>query len=157
MRRRWPAAPPPPESGASVHRRAVLAADLGITVELTDLLLYPDGVELCLALTAYGHAARQARFETRHLTDPHDPCAQWSFLRTEVRYGNLHGEADPYQAPILSFGTTRLTNFRTTPRYWIGGGAPTPASLTVTVDWTRIGLAPTTSTVDVGPVSHVLP
>lgn len=157
MRRRWPAAPPPPGPGVSVHRRAVLAAGLGITVELVDLLLYPIGMELRLALTTYGHTARQARYETRPLTDPDDPSAQWSFLRTQVRYGDLQGEADPYQAPILSFGTTRLADFRTTPRYWIGGGAPTPASLTVTVEWARIGLAPTTSTVDVGSVPHALP
>ncbi len=116
--------PPPSWRGVGiVHGRSVLAAGLGITVELIDLLRYPAGVELRLALTAYGHAAQQARYETRPLTDPPgDPSPRWSFLRTHVRAGDLTGEADPYQAPpILSTGTTRLIDFRTTPRYWIDG------------------------------------
>ncbi|QTJ70780.1 hypothetical protein HYG77_32185 (plasmid) [Rhodococcus sp. ZPP] len=139
-----------------VHGRSVLAADLGITVELVDLLRYPAGVELRLALTAFGHAAQQARYETRPLTDPGDPSPRWSFLRTHVRAMDLTGEADPYQAPILSTGTRRSIDFRTAPRYWIDG-IPAPASLTVTVEWVRIGLAAMSSTIEIGPVPHALP
>nr|WP_244461446.1 hypothetical protein [Rhodococcus sp. ZPP] len=157
MRRRWPAAPPPAWRGVGiVHGRSVLAADLGITVELVDLLRYPAGVELRLALTAFGHAAQQARYETRPLTDPGDPSPRWSFLRTHVRAMDLTGEADPYQAPILSTGTRRSIDFRTAPRYWIDG-IPAPASLTVTVEWVRIGLAAMSSTIEIGPVPHALP
>lgn len=76
-----------------------------------------------------------------------------------MRAGDLTGEADPYQAPpILSTGTTRLIDFRTTPRYWIDGIPPAPVSLTVTVEWARIGLAATSSTIEIGPVPpHALP
>jgi hypothetical protein len=157
-RLRWPAVPPPLERGVRGHGRLVLAAAVGITVELTEVLLHPTGMDLRMQLTAFGRTAERVRYETRPLTDPDDPSAQWSFLHTLVRAGDCEGEgeADPYRSLVRSTGLNAPPDLRIELRYWIPV-PPGPEKVAVTVRWTRLGLPATTSTVETGPLAHPPP
>lgn len=152
-RLRWPAVPPPLERGVRAHGRLILAAAVGITVELTDVLLHPTGMDMHMQLTAFGRTAEHLRYETRPLTDPDDPSAQWSFLRTLVRADEREGEADPYRSHARSTGLNAPPDLRIELRYWIPV-PPGPGKVAITVGWTRLGLPATTSTVEIGPLAH---
>ncbi len=147
---RWPATAPPPCGGDRVHGRRLLTVRTHLTLELVRITAYPCGLALQLALTATGRPARRALHQTRPLTDPADPSAQWSYLDVWAGTDDL-AVADPYfPRPDLHATATGICTFRSEPLYWL----PAPArTVTLTAEWPQIGLPASLTTLDLAAVA----
>ncbi|QHE72868.1 hypothetical protein [Rhodococcus sp. WAY2] len=151
MRRwRWPALAPPATGGNRVHGPSLLAASPCVRLELSEIVAYPSGMQLLLALTATDISAQIACHETRALTDRNDFSAHWSYLTVQIGVDDLHGEADPYCPVTTAAGSGTTTFYRTVPGYWIR--TPTSGVVTLTAAWPLIGLEPITTTLGVATV-----
>ncbi|WP_368680523.1 hypothetical protein R1X32_09955 (plasmid) [Rhodococcus opacus] len=149
-RHQWPAQPPPTTGGVRVHGERTLAALHCVRLQLSEILAYPTGMQLRLALTATEICGDIARHETRALTDREDFSAHWSYLTVHIRVDDLYGEADPYDPLTTNTGVGRAMEYRTVPRYWIGV-LPASGALTITAGWPRMGLEPVTTTLELDP------
>ncbi|MER2087725.1 hypothetical protein ACH49M_32290 [Rhodococcus qingshengii] len=91
--------------------------------------------------------------QTRPLTDPADPSAQWSYLDVWAGTDDLT-VADPYfPRPDLHATATGICTFRSEPLYWL----PAPArTVTLTAEWPQIGLPASLTTLDLAAVATVV-
>ncbi len=152
-RLRWPATAPPPCGGVQVHGRLQLSADTHLTLNLSRIIAYPSGLAVHLTLTATGHPAERAQHETRPLTDPADPSAQWSYLDVWAGTDYL-AVADPYlHHPDRQESTAGTCRYRTQPMYWLPVSPPAPR-VALTAEWPRIGLPASVTTVALSPAEH---
>jgi hypothetical protein len=136
-----------------VHGPTVLADLHCVRLQLSEVIAYPLGMQIRLALTAVDICGEIARHETRALTNRDDFSAQWSYLAVRIRVDGLVGEADPYYPLTTNTGVGRSMEYRTVPRYWINI-LPTSGSITLTAGWPQIGLEPVTTTVEVGELTE---
>ncbi|MBC2641844.1 MULTISPECIES: hypothetical protein [unclassified Rhodococcus (in: high G+C Gram-positive bacteria)] len=146
-RHRWPALAPPTTGGIAVHPAQPIVAEKDLTLELSAVTAFSSGVLLQFTLCITGVRADFARHETRPLTDPRDPSAEWSYLAVRILADNLDGTADPHH---LVEDHTDSGPYRTTPQYWIDS-YPRTGSLTATTSWTQVGLHPTSFILTLGP------
>ncbi|MFC0454476.1 hypothetical protein [Rhodococcus jostii] len=148
MRRpRWPAVAPPTTGGHRVHGPLLLTTEEHLTLELFEVVAFPDGLHLRMALTATGRPAELAQYETRSLSDPDDPSTRWSYLSVRARVDDIEGEADPYHPTSASKACrSGPPEYRTEPHYWLDA-IPASGFIAVTAGWPRIGLGSTTTTI----------
>ncbi|QTJ70480.1 hypothetical protein HYG77_33705 (plasmid) [Rhodococcus sp. ZPP] len=152
-RHRWPAQPPPTTGGRRVHGPKVLADLHCVRLQLSEIIAYPSGMQIRLALTATEICAEIARHETRALTNRDDFSAQWSYLTVTIGVDDLSGEADPYYPLTTNTGVGKGMEYRTVPRYWINT-LPTSGTITLIAGWPQIGLEPVTTTAEVGELAE---
>ena len=131
-----------------MHAGMPIAAEKDLTLELSAATAFASGLLLRFTLSVTGVRADFARHETRPLTDPHDWSARWSYLTVLVRVDDLDGPADAIHRSEPR--PEESGPYRTTPLYWIGA-YPRTGSLTVTTNWSEIGLHPTSIIVALGP------
>jgi hypothetical protein len=144
-RNRWPGIAPPGTGGVAVHGCRVLIARPEVSVQLTGVTAFPDGVSLCLVLVATGVTAALAR----PLTDPHDESAHWSYLRVRMRMDDIAGDADPFEPVSCAVAPAPAQTYGTAPRYWIPG-YPSTGALTLSTSWHQIGLSVSVDVLDLG-------
>ncbi|MDF3311586.1 serine/threonine protein kinase [Rhodococcus sp. T2V] len=152
-RLRWPATAPPACGGVQVHGRRLLSADAHLTLDLLRIVAYPSGLAVHLTLTATGQRAEQARHETRPLTNPADPSAQWSYLDVWAGTDEL-AVADPFlHRPDRQESAAGTCRYRTQPMYWLPASPPV-SMVALTAEWPQIGLPASVSTVALFPAER---